>query len=363
MLCVVSRDTGRAIESGGSRRLWRDFGRGGSTEEVLAAVSPPWRPTCTTRRSPVPDRRRRGYRLAGAATRRVAGRAAGGPPAPAAGWPLRACWTRAQPRSSRVSEAKATGGVYPESPHTPPRCRPQVGQDRLAGFLVAGVSPRRPFDDGYRGSSTSWVARWPPPPTPAYEEAATGRALAEWTGRSRLSRTSATSWVLRSPSCDLLATAYDTNCRRPDAGRRPQSGCGSRSWSTPPGLPASRPGARASFEPTDGSADGRPASNFRSACSAGLGSRWTTAAAAGVRDRGMGRWSSTSSPTLQIPGRLHQTQLRRPRGRGTGGLGPYRYPCRPGAALFDILPGRGTGPHPGGRVSGRALRELVHSRR
>ena len=43
-------------------------------------------------------------------------------------------------------------GVYPESPHTaavlPIR---KSGQDRLAGFLLAGISPRRPFDDPYRG--------------------------------------------------------------------------------------------------------------------------------------------------------------------------------------------------------------------
>lgn len=43
-------------------------------------------------------------------------------------------------------------GVYPELPHTaavlPLR---KSGQDNLAGVLVVGVSPRRPFDDDYRG--------------------------------------------------------------------------------------------------------------------------------------------------------------------------------------------------------------------
>ena len=28
---------------------------------------------------------------------------------------------------------------------------PQPGQDRPAGYFVAGVSPRRPLDDDYRG--------------------------------------------------------------------------------------------------------------------------------------------------------------------------------------------------------------------
>jgi PAS domain S-box-containing protein len=43
-------------------------------------------------------------------------------------------------------------GVYREPPHTaavlPVK---RSGQERLAGFLVAGISPRRPFDDAYRG--------------------------------------------------------------------------------------------------------------------------------------------------------------------------------------------------------------------
>jgi hypothetical protein len=44
------------------------------------------------------------------------------------------------------------GGVWPESPHTavvlPIRAS---GQERLAGFFVAGISPRRPLDDHNRG--------------------------------------------------------------------------------------------------------------------------------------------------------------------------------------------------------------------
>ena len=43
-----------------------------------------------------------------------------------------------------------SGGVWPEAPHTA-RVMPirASGQDRATGFLVAGVSPRRPLDDQY----------------------------------------------------------------------------------------------------------------------------------------------------------------------------------------------------------------------
>ena len=44
------------------------------------------------------------------------------------------------------------GGAWPEPPHQAvvlPVAKP--GQTRPAGFVVAGISPRRPLDDGYRG--------------------------------------------------------------------------------------------------------------------------------------------------------------------------------------------------------------------
>lgn len=44
------------------------------------------------------------------------------------------------------------GGPWPDSPDRalvlPVR---QPVQERLAGFFIAGISPRRPFDDDYRG--------------------------------------------------------------------------------------------------------------------------------------------------------------------------------------------------------------------
>jgi PAS domain S-box-containing protein len=76
------------------------------------------------------------------------------PPGPEAGWPLRAVMESGQ--TAVVADlGRWIGppvGVWPEPPHTaavlPVR---KSGQDRLAGFLVAGLSPRRPFGDDYRG--------------------------------------------------------------------------------------------------------------------------------------------------------------------------------------------------------------------
>jgi signal transduction histidine kinase/CheY-like chemotaxis protein len=74
---------------------------------------------------------------------------------PNTGWPLRAVL-----ETGRAEVVTNIGpwlgslpvGVYPEPPHTAlvlPLLK--SGQDRLAGFVVAGVSPRLPFDDDYRG--------------------------------------------------------------------------------------------------------------------------------------------------------------------------------------------------------------------
>ena len=71
------------------------------------------------------------------------------------GWPLGN--VLASGRAEVISDldrrfGSLPGGAWPESPHTavalPLRAS---GQDRLAGFLIAGVSPRRPLDDQYRG--------------------------------------------------------------------------------------------------------------------------------------------------------------------------------------------------------------------
>lgn len=71
------------------------------------------------------------------------------------GWPLRT--VRETGQAEIVTDLGNKFGVlrgelWPEPIHTavvlPVR---KSGQDRLAGFLVVGVSPRRPLDDGYRG--------------------------------------------------------------------------------------------------------------------------------------------------------------------------------------------------------------------
>ncbi|QJX01189.1 Chemotaxis protein methyltransferase CheR [Frigoriglobus tundricola] len=75
-----------------------------------------------------------------------------GPNAP---WPFRQVADGGKP--VEVTDLSRTfgplpGGVWPEPPHRAvvlPLAKP--GQDRLAGFVVAGVSPRLVFDDEYRG--------------------------------------------------------------------------------------------------------------------------------------------------------------------------------------------------------------------
>jgi PAS domain S-box-containing protein len=73
---------------------------------------------------------------------------------PAGAWPFGAVAQTG--RTAVVTDVRArlssTVGVYLEPPHTaavlPVR---KSGQERPAGFLVAGISPRRPLDDAYQG--------------------------------------------------------------------------------------------------------------------------------------------------------------------------------------------------------------------
>ena len=72
-----------------------------------------------------------------------------------------AAWPLARVRETSQTEIVADlgqrfgalpGGVWPESPHTAVVLPiSKGGQDRLAGFLVTGISPRRPLDEAYRG--------------------------------------------------------------------------------------------------------------------------------------------------------------------------------------------------------------------
>ncbi|HZU36375.1 MAG TPA: ATP-binding protein [Gemmataceae bacterium] len=70
-------------------------------------------------------------------------------------WPLRSVMESGRAEVIQDLDASLAHlqiGVWPEPPHAaavlPVR---KSGQEQLAGFLVAGLSPRRPFDDNYRG--------------------------------------------------------------------------------------------------------------------------------------------------------------------------------------------------------------------
>lgn len=96
----------------------------------------------------------------GASARRVAGAAPAALPevvslaAPGGAWPFSAVVTSRRP--VWVEDALARHGPLPGTPWPEP-CHTvallpilQTGQERALGVLVAGVSPRRPFDDDYR---------------------------------------------------------------------------------------------------------------------------------------------------------------------------------------------------------------------
>jgi signal transduction histidine kinase len=168
MLCVVTEDTERTI---GERRLRTLRELAARTTEEARSVED----ACQTAARILADNPHdlpfillylidadtRTARLAGVTG--LPPRSAAAPPAvdltaaegPDAGWPLRAVL-----ETGRAEVLTHVGrwlgpppvGVYPELPHTaavlPLR---KSGQDRLAGFVVAGVSPRRPFDDDYQG--------------------------------------------------------------------------------------------------------------------------------------------------------------------------------------------------------------------
>ncbi|QJW93546.1 PAS domain-containing sensor histidine kinase [Frigoriglobus tundricola] len=167
MLCVVTEDTDRTI---GERRLktLRELAAR-TTESMISAEAACRAAARTLAANPndlpfallyLIDADGRTARLAG-----TAGLEAGSPAAPTAVglvepsgadvWHLR---TVADTRELQVVSDAAPRlgagpvGIYPEPPHTavvlPVH---KSGQHALAGFFVAGISPRRPLDDGYRG--------------------------------------------------------------------------------------------------------------------------------------------------------------------------------------------------------------------
>jgi PAS domain S-box-containing protein len=167
LLCVVTEDTDRTI---GERRLKTLRELAARTTEATASAEDACRAAALTlavNPHDLPfallyllDADGRAARLAG-----TAGLDPAAPAAPAvvelagaggaADWPLRGVMETG--RAAVVTDVaarlgSAPVGVYPEPPHTavvlPMR---RSGFDRPAGFLVAGTSPRRPLDDGYRG--------------------------------------------------------------------------------------------------------------------------------------------------------------------------------------------------------------------
>jgi PAS domain S-box-containing protein len=166
MLCVVTEDTERTI---GERRLktLRELAAR-TTEEARSADEACQAAASVLATNPhdlpfallyLMDVDGRSARLAGAA-----GLQSGSSAAPArvelaeaqgAAWPLRSVLQSG--RAEIISEitpwlGSAPVGIYPEPPRLAvilPVKKP--GQDLPAGFLVAGVSPRRSWDDQYRG--------------------------------------------------------------------------------------------------------------------------------------------------------------------------------------------------------------------
>ena len=118
------------------------------------------RTTCRSRSSTCyeAETATRGWPAAAGLARGIAGRSdrrarRTGRSAPSRGWPFRAVARRRAPRV--VTDlarrfGRCPGGAWPEPPHTAvvlPIAK--AGQNRLAGFLVAGVSPRRALDEPY----------------------------------------------------------------------------------------------------------------------------------------------------------------------------------------------------------------------
>jgi PAS domain S-box-containing protein len=168
MLCVVTEDTERALAERRLRTLRELAAR---TTEDAKSVEDACRTAgrmLATNPHDLPfallyllDTDARVARLAGATGLPEGSPAA--PPCPGLvgaeaqeiGWPFQSVMATSSPQvvaELRQKFGALPGNVWPEPPHTavvlPVR---KSGQDRLAGILVAGISPRLELDDNYRG--------------------------------------------------------------------------------------------------------------------------------------------------------------------------------------------------------------------
>jgi PAS domain S-box-containing protein len=165
ILCVVTEDTERTV---GERRLKTLRELAARTTDEAKSVEDACRTTARTLAAHPKDVPFALLYLLDADGRRaaLAGAAGVGPDSPAgpaavdldsadAPWPFRAVAGSGRPVV--VPDLTARFGPLPGGPWPEPSPQAVVlpiakpGQTRLAGFMVAGVSSRRPLDDGYRG--------------------------------------------------------------------------------------------------------------------------------------------------------------------------------------------------------------------